>query len=241
VTGPAVSLLAGIVVFLALPGPMRPTTDRTGAIAKAETDDGILRRLRPLICALAFAACWSFLGGLAGIAGGAAAALLSWRVLGRAEGPRARRRRRDLERDLPVAIHLFGACLSAGAATVSALETVAVAVGGAVGEEFGAVRTRLLLGADPGIVWREAGRAGALGQFGHRLARSHETGASVADVVERICEDLRTTVRTRTEARARSVEVRAAAPLGLCLLPSFLFLGVIPMTAGIFGSLSFLR
>jgi hypothetical protein len=35
------------------------------------------------------------------------------------------------------------------------------------------------------------------------------------------------------EERARSVGVRAALPLGLCLLPAFVLLAVVPIAAGL--------
>ena len=43
--------------------------------------------------------------------------------------------------------------------------------------------------------------------------------------------------RSEAEARARTVGVRAAAPLGLCLLPAFVLVGVVPLVAGTVASL----
>jgi hypothetical protein len=40
------------------------------------------------------------------------------------------------------------------------------------------------------------------------------------------------------EERARTVGVRAALPLGLCLLPSFLLLGIVPLVVGLLSELS---
>ena len=48
----------------------------------------------------------------------------------------------------------------------------------------------------------------------------------------RLAVDLRRGARARVEARARAVGVRAALPLGLCLLPAFVLLGVVPLVAG---------
>jgi hypothetical protein len=39
------------------------------------------------------------------------------------------------------------------------------------------------------------------------------------------------------EERARGVGVRAAVPLGLCLLPSFVLLGVVPLVVSLLQSL----
>jgi hypothetical protein len=48
---------------------------------------------------------------------------------------------------------------------------------------------------------------------------------------------MRARARAEVEARAKTVEVRAAAPLGACFLPAFVLLGVVPLVAGLFGSL----
>jgi Flp pilus assembly protein TadB len=110
---------------------------------------------------------------------------------------------------------------------------------GAVGDELGLVHRRLQWGVDPASVWRSID--GPLTPLGRSMARAHETGASVTRAVDRLAEDLRAETSARADALARTIEVRAAAPLGLCFLPAFVLLGVIPMAAGIFSSLSVLR
>ena len=55
--------------------------------------------------------------------------------------------------------------------------------------------------------------------------------------VAQLADDLRLATRQRADTRARTIEVRAAAPLGLCFLPAFVLLGVVPMAAGLFASL----
>jgi hypothetical protein len=62
----------------------------------------------------------------------------------------------------------------------------------------------------------------------------------VGQAVHRLAEELRERARADVEERARSIEVKAAAPLGLCLLPAFVVLGVVPMVAGVFGSMDIL-
>ncbi|MCW2752787.1 MAG: secretion system protein [Marmoricola sp.] len=116
-----------------------------------------------------------------------------------------------------------------------ALDDVASAVAGPVGDEFTLVRNRLLLGVDPGDVW--AALDGPLTGLGQSMSRAAWSGSSVRDAVERLSDDLRADTGLRAEARARTVEVRAAAPLGVCFLPAFVILGIVPMIAGIFSSL----
>jgi hypothetical protein len=54
----------------------------------------------------------------------------------------------------------------------------------------------------------------------------------VADAMLRLADDLRSRSRADVERRARAVGVQAALPLGACLLPSFVLIGVVPLVAG---------
>lgn len=219
---------------------MAPTSSRPHsqpAPSMSATDRALLLRLRPLLATLALVGAWVFVGGVAGGVAGVVAALFAWHVLGRAESPALRRTREELERDLPVAVHLLGACLDAGAATTGALDAVARALPGAVAEELALVRHRLALGIDPVTVWRELADHPQLRALGRAMARAHQSGASVRDAVAGLAAELEAQSRARTDALARSVEVRAAAPLGVCFLPAFLLLGVVPMVAGVFSAM----
>ncbi|WP_278257626.1 hypothetical protein [Nocardioides convexus] len=44
--------------------------------------------------------------------------------------------------------------------------------------------------------------------------------------------------RAEVEDRARAVGVRAAVPLGLCLLPSFLVLGIVPLAVSLAATIT---
>ncbi|THJ01773.1 type II secretion system protein, partial [Nocardioides sp.] len=59
------------------------------------------------------------------------------------------------------------------------------------------------------------------------------TGAPVVSAVERLADELARRARGEVEDRARAVGVRAAVPLGVCLLPSFLLLGIVPLAASL--------
>jgi Flp pilus assembly protein TadB len=205
--------------------------------SRVTPERALLLRLRPLLVPLAFLGAWVFLGGAVGVVAGLVAAAFAWKVLGRTESPAARRRREELERDLPVAVHLVGACLEAGSAITGALDAVAVALPGAVSEELLLVRHRLSLGVDPMVVWRELAGHPQLRPLGRAMARAHQSGASVRDTVSGLADELTARSRATTDALARSVEVRAAAPLGVCFLPAFLLLGVVPMVAGVFSAM----
>ena len=60
----------------------------------------------------------------------------------------------------------------------------------------------------------------------------------MTDEMARLADELDRRTRARVEERARAVGVNAAVPLGICLLPSFLLIGVLPLVAGLLRSLS---
>ena len=229
---------AALGISLLLPGPARLTpVGQQARLDRVADDRAVLHRLRPLLALLAFVGAWTFLGSGIGVVAGLVAGAVAWRVLGKAESPAVRRRREELERDLPTAVHLLAACLEAGGAMVPALETVAAALPGAVADELLLVRHRLAVGMDPVVVWGQLAAHDQLGVLGRAMARAHDSGASVAVAVHRLGDDLAVESRSRTDRLARSVEVRAAAPLGVCFLPAFLLVGVVPLVVGVFTSM----
>jgi pilus assembly protein TadC len=64
------------------------------------------------------------------------------------------------------------------------------------------------------------------------MARAQQSGAPVVDAVRLLADDLATNAKIELEDRARAVGVKAALPLGLCLLPAFLLLGIVPIVVG---------
>lgn len=107
---------------------------------------------------------------------------------------------------------------------------------GPVAEELLLLGRRLACGVDPEVAWSAVPEE--LRPWGRSMVRAHRTGASVLASVDRLAEELRAVRSYRTAALARQVEVRAAAPLGLCFLPAFVVLGVVPMVVGIFSTMS---
>ncbi len=230
-----VAVLTAVTFLLALRRP--PDLRSPPAATASSAERAVLLRLRPLLAGLAGAGAWVMVGGVPGPLVGVAGAATVWVVLGRAEDPAAVRRREELVETLPTAVDLLASCLDAGAAPESGLVSVSRALGGPVGEELLAIHHRLEVGVDPVQVWRSVAGHPQLGPLGRAVGRAHETGAPGGHAVHRLAEELRDRARADVETRARSIEVKAAAPLGLCLLPAFVLLGVVPMVAGVFGSM----
>jgi Flp pilus assembly protein TadB len=244
----AAALLAGAVA-LVVPGRVAAGTSwvrLTGAPGGsagrsdpvAEDGEGdLLSRHRLPVSALAGLGPLVVLGGAVGLVAGAVAAVVVHRALGAREPAHERRRREAITLELPLAVDLLGVALAAGSAPSGALVAVASATGGPLAAELKAAEHGLRLGRDPVRVWQEVGRRPGLAGLGRTMARAVETGASVSDALHRLADDLHAVAGLEAESRARAVGVRATAPMGLCLLPAFALVGVVPLVAGTVTSL----
>jgi pilus assembly protein TadC len=116
------------------------------------------------------------------------------------------------------------------------VEAVAGAVGGPLGEELARVAARIRLGADPAEEWLKLAGDPTLAPLGRAAARAATGGAPVAATLARLARDQRRTARAAASARARTAGIRAVAPLGLCFLPAFIVLGIVPAIAGMAGN-----
>jgi Flp pilus assembly protein TadB len=197
-----------------------------------------MRRRRPVLAVLTGAGAAVFVGGPAGLAAGVLAAALAWWAIGRAEPPGVRRRREEVRRDLPHLVRLLAAALRSGLPPDDAVRVVCAALPGEAAARLVTVTERLALGVDPERVWSALAGDAGLAPLGRALARAHRTGAPVVATVERLGEELARQAQAQVEQRARAVGVRAALPLGLCLLPAFLLLGIVPLVAGLVSSMS---
>ena len=220
------AVLAGLAVVWAVPFPASPPVP--GRAGTSSRGDPVIRH-RLVWCLAAGIAGVTLVDGAAGWALGACGFVALWRVVGRAE-PRDVRRARELaRRQLPHVVLLLAAVLRGGGSVAAALGQVSSALPGPATVALRLAEGRLRVGAPAAAVWSDLAGDPALGPLGRALARSESTGASVADTVARLSEDLGRSHRADVEDLARSVGVRAALPLGVCLLPAFLLVGIVPV------------
>ncbi|GAA1953621.1 hypothetical protein GCM10009798_10980 [Nocardioides panacihumi] len=235
----SVSLLvgagAGLAVALA-PRP-RPSLRDPPSVTVATDDAGWMMRHRIALSLLAGVAASTLVGGMPGWVIAPVAAGGCWRAIGRAEPADVRRQRDELRRELPHLARLLAAALAAGAAPATAAQAVSDALPGPGGARLGAAAARLRLGADPVAVWQGLADEPALAPLGRALARGQSSGSSVVVSVQRLGDELARAARADAEDRARRVGVKAAVPLGICLLPCFLLIGIVPLVGGLLASL----
>ena len=235
----AAGCAAGAVLLSGSARPRaRPAPDPFGGPAPATADPGLLRRWCWAWSLLAGTGALVVVGGPAGPVAGLAAAAGAWLVIGRSEPPGERRARLAAEADLPALVLLLAAALRGGAPPATALGVCRAALPGGAADRLEPVQARLALGVDPVAVWESLVPDPVLAPLARTMSAAARSGASVADAIERLAVDLARTARARREDRARAVGVKAALPLGLCLLPAFLLIGVVPVVAGLLATIT---
>ena len=137
----------------------------------------------------------------------------------------------QLSLDLPVACDLLAVCLTAGTPVGAALAAVGNALPGPLGERLAEVGALYRLGAAPRRAW--TGAPAPLDALARTVVRAGESGSAAVPALQRLAADLRTSDRSETEAAVRRAGVWVLAPLGLCFLPAFVCLGVVPLVLGI--------
>ncbi len=169
--------------------------------------------------------------GIVGLAVGCVAALVVHRLLARLEPAAVRAARERLAADLPLAASLLAAVVQAGASVSGAAESVGHAVGGPLGRRLLDCAAAAAVGAAPDQAWQPLTNEAGVARLGRTIVRSETTGTSPARALTALSADAAAAARWAAQARVRSLGPRAALPLGLCFLPAFVVVGVVPFVA----------
>lgn len=183
-------------------------------------------------------AVWALVGGLGGIVPGLACAAGLWRWRLRQEAAGTRAKERDAARagrQLPLAADLLAACVAAGVGPVTAAHAVGRALGGPVGDALARGAAEVRLGGEPGAAWRRLASVPGAGALARLLQRADESGLPLAAPVARLAAEARAEWARAATARARRAAVMVSAPVGLCFLPAFVAVGVLPVVIGLAG------
>ncbi len=138
------------------------------------------------------------------------------------------------------AFDLLAACLRSGLPMAAAARASAPTAPPVLCAALLRAADLLALGADAATAWERAsadaaGSAGAeevesLARMARRSARS---GASLAAAVGELAAQRREAVEDAAVARAERAGVLIGGPLGLCFLPAFVCLGIVPVVIGL--------
>lgn len=192
-----------------------------------------------LAVAGAVSAGWVLVGGAAGCLVGLGAGYgvwRWWRMRGVGAGV-AEFDAVEASRQLPLAADLLAACVAAGAGPVVAAQAVGDALKGPIGERLAQGAAEVRLGGEPAEAWRRLGAIPGAGPLARLLERAGESGAPAADPVARLAADCRAERGRTATAAARKAGVLMTAPVGLCFLPAFIAVGVLPVVIGLAGGL----
>jgi pilus assembly protein TadC len=133
------------------------------------------------------------------------------------------------------ALDVFAACLSSGMAVASAAAATAPSAPPPLARVLGRASELLALGADAATAWSSAEPSPdrhvvALTRLARRSAAS---GAALAQGVAELADQSRQDAADTAMAAGERASVLIAGPLGLCYLPAFLCLGVVPVVMGL--------
>ncbi|MFI8943374.1 type II secretion system F family protein [Streptomyces syringium] len=176
-------------------------------------------------------------GGIAGCVVGLGAACGVWRWQRRDKRTRGEPVAKGVEAQLPFAADLLAACMAAGAGPREAAAAVGASLGGPVGERLAQAAAEVRLGGEPGTAWGRLGSLPGARGLARCLERAQATGVPAVEPMSRLAGQLRATRGRTAGIRARRAGVLATAPLGLCFLPAFLTVGVVPVVIGLASGL----
>ena len=133
-------------------------------------------------------------------------------------------------RDTAMMLELVASMLDAGAGIGRALELIAKCASPPIRQSLQPVVAALAIGADWETAWRTPGKhAPEVVRLKDALAFAALTGAPSASILYAQAARERREQFRAAEKRAAALGVRLVVPLGLCSLPAFICLGIVPV------------
>ncbi|WP_425264451.1 type II secretion system F family protein [Streptomyces atriruber] len=116
---------------------------------------------------------------------------------------------------------------------MAAAHAVGESLQGPVGARLSRGAAEVRLGGTPAAAWRHLSAIPGATPLARLLERAGDSGAPTADPVARLAADARATRARAATAGARRAAVLMTAPVGLCFLPAFVAVGVLPVVMGL--------
>jgi pilus assembly protein TadC len=230
-------LLAALAVASAL---SRPAVGMDRLATLAPVARPVRAVTAPAACGLAGAVCALLIGLPGGLLPGLLIATLGPALMRRLEPASVRRDRQRLVADLPLTLDLLAACLAGGSALTAAAGAVSAALPGPCGDRLAAVANAVAVGTPAEEAWLALSAEDPddpLAACARVLSRAADGGAPIAAAVGRLAAEARAEARAAGLQAAHRVGVLVVAPLGLCFLPAFVLLGVVPVVVALAGPL----
>ncbi len=133
--------------------------------------------------------------------------------------------------DVAVVLALLDAAIGSGAGLPRAVAAVGHAVGGTDGDALERAAAALVLGAPWDVAW--AGAPARLGPVVDGLAPTWTTGSAPGPALRAAAAALLRERRTVAREAAGRLAVRLVLPLGLCFLPAFVLIGLVPVLVSV--------
>ncbi|WP_033292931.1 type II secretion system F family protein [Amycolatopsis jejuensis] len=171
---------------------------------------------------------------VAGIPVGVAAGVGGWWLLRRSSRVRGPDDVSERLRSAAV-LDVLAACLRTGMPVPVALETVATGAPAETAKALRETANLLALGADPAPAWAPVRARPGFAELAVAATRTARSGAALASTADDLARRLRDGLGVEAEERAERAGVALALPVGLCFLPAFFVLGVLPVVLGLAG------
>lgn len=221
------------LALLAAPG-QRAARARTTALLEPQPPAG--GRSTPVLAiAVALLLGTAVALGVGGVAGPLAGAVLAVCV-------GVGMRRLGAPRPLPVdplavasTLDLLAACLRGGLPVASAARVVLPSAPAPVASVLRQAADLLTMGAEPEDAWAAAAAEESTAGLARLARRSARSGSPLARGVAELAAEQRAAAEDSAAAAAERAGVLVTGPLGLCFLPAFLCLGVVPVVLGLAG------
>ena len=136
--------------------------------------------------------------------------------------------------DTALVLELLAAQLRAGLAPLAALGALAEALNS---RPLHAVGQRLQMGSSWGSAW-SGSAAGTFGELRDALAPAYTGGAPSTALLLSLADAHRLSERRAAERAAGKLSVALVVPLGLCSLPAFICLGIVPILISLLPTLT---
>lgn len=138
---------------------------------------------------------------------------------------------------VPAVVELIAGCLAAGLAMPASLEAASVAGDEVTREACLAAAAALRRGAPALEAWQTWFADPSLELVARATSRTTASGAGVADDLRRVAARLRATRHGRIQQRVQQSSIWIVIPLGLCFMPAFVLIAVVPVIVGLVSHL----